>query len=887
MRTAPLIAFLASLILCAHARAATYAVGPDTPTGLEIVRDGARALQISLSCWGPEYKWFEYPGPAKTDPAGVRSVQQSASISGTTATLNLDYRARQSAPDKIELAYSLLASDPTEFVGVACVLRPAKGTTVTATFEDDSKEDVNWSQSGAIAKRVRRLDLTSAGETYSVTLDAPRVIETFSGEIRLWLAKGSIAGKTPTPTTVTLSFPTKTKLYPRETDSAATDITPDWFPYPVAMSGTPVDLSFLNKDASGKFVPAGSHGFLTVKGDDFAFADGTPARFWGVNVTAYAAMASYQRSAQLADRIARLGCNVVRLHHLDSDWGPNIINKEHPDGTTQHLDLPDMRKLDRLVHELKQRGIYVIMDPWVGRSFRPGDNVPGSDKFKEGNFGLHPYAFFDPRIQELTRKFLRDFWNHKNEFTGLAYKDEPAVISTECANEALFDLPNPMPEPYRTTFLRKYHDWCAKNNETPSPGDDVIRLNYPLQHQRFFQSLMRDFYADTRAFFKKDLGLKIPVNDSNWFHWPWIIGSQAGGDFMDSHHYYHGNRIGPSATMGGLWVQNPLNNPDTPFAKISAMAILGKPVTSSECGDNPPQTYRSSYYLGLAAVASLQGWDAITPYAYSQSPEPHGRLNEFEMESDPATVASIAAGALIYRRGDVQPAKKLAVMLLPKEEQYAMHWENDYEKAYDHTPHFRAMAETHRLAVVYDDKLPDGVTADVTMTPDSSHNYKHPDTQLLSDTQELWRDWSRGVGLINTPRTQAAYGLLSQTPVSTADASFHITTPFAAISLSSLTDAPIKSSPHLLLTAVARAQDANQTYNLSRTAIATKGKGPVLCEPVTGTLTFSTTSPTLTARPHLPNGILGPPIPLTVKDGKATLELKPSHKTLFYTLAEK
>ena len=35
----------------------------------------------------------------------------------------------------------------------------------------------------------------------------------------------------------------------------------------------------------------------------------------------------------------------------------------------------------------------------------------------------------------------------------------------------------------------------------------------------------------------------------------------------------------------------------------------------------------------------------------------------------------------------------------------------------------------------------------------------------------------------------------------------------------------------------------------------------------------------------MPNGVPGPAIPLTVKDGKATLELKAACKTLFYDIA--
>ena len=30
--------------------------------------------------------------------------------------------------------------------------------------------------------------------------------------------------------------------------------------------------------------PAGKHGFLQMKGKDYAFEDGTPVKFWGVNI---------------------------------------------------------------------------------------------------------------------------------------------------------------------------------------------------------------------------------------------------------------------------------------------------------------------------------------------------------------------------------------------------------------------------------------------------------------------------------------------------------------------------------------------------------------------------------------------------------------------------
>ena len=48
---------------------------------------------------------------------------------------------------------------------------------------------------------------------------------------------------------------------------------------PMYALDVPIDLRAVFQEEK----PAGRHGFLQVAGDHFAFADGTPARFWGTN----------------------------------------------------------------------------------------------------------------------------------------------------------------------------------------------------------------------------------------------------------------------------------------------------------------------------------------------------------------------------------------------------------------------------------------------------------------------------------------------------------------------------------------------------------------------------------------------------------------------------
>jgi hypothetical protein len=457
---------------------------------------------------------------------------------------------------------------------------------------------------------------------------------------------------------------------------------------------------------------------------------------------------------------------------------------------------------------------------------------------------------------------------------------------TELCNEFLYNQDIRL-EPYRDEYYQMYLQWAAKNGVDPV-GDRIFTLNFPIDNQRFYIRVMQQFFSSFYNYDRNDLGIKIPIGDSNWFHWPWEIACQSGGDFMDSHFYYGGDRIGAGYGLGGLWVANPPQGAGTPFGTIGAMALLGKPMSSSECGNNPPKTYRSAYYVGLAAVACLQEWDSLTAFAYSQSAQPVGTLAPYDMESDPATIASLAAGALIYRRQDVQPGRQLSVMTLPGSEIYAFHWENGAEKAFQNTAGFNVALETHRVAVVLGDqsKIPADVHPDEIMTPESAFAQMPEGTQLRSDTGELWRDWKLAVGMINTPRTQVAYGKLGESHMAwqTRDCNFAITTPYATVAMSSLTNDPIASSHHLLLTAIARAENRGMSFDIARTRVVENGTTPILVEPVVGVVRFKTSASHVTAWTIGSNGSKQKEIAVAMKNGEAFIPLRAQSETIFYDI---
>ena len=138
-----------------------------------------------------------------------------------------------------------------------------------------------------------------------------------------------------------------------EPELACGPLQADWRLGDIDLNGSPVDLRFLS-DA-----PAGRHGFVGARGESLVFRDGTPARFWGVNVAASAIFKSSDVEIEWqAERIARLGFNLVRLHHHDATaWlrGGGVI-RVGPDNS-RGLNPAGMAKLDRWIASLRRNGV--------------------------------------------------------------------------------------------------------------------------------------------------------------------------------------------------------------------------------------------------------------------------------------------------------------------------------------------------------------------------------------------------------------------------------------------------------------------------------------------------------------------------------------------------
>jgi len=230
------------------------------------------------------------------------------------------------------------------------------------------------------------------------------------------------------------------------------------FPFVVSYDAPPsiADLSgWLDR-------PAGKHGFVRVQDGRMVVGDAgkpAPIRFWATNLCFEACFPTHEQADRLAARLAWLGLNCVRMHHMDSHsiWG------DSPNKLT--IDPKKLDRLDYLIHKLKQHGIYTNINLHVSRWFDKAEGFVARQQRPNYDKGLDN---FEPRMIELQKKYARDLLAHVNPYTKTAYVDEPAVAMIEINNENAFfcewagNRLDDLPEPYATTYRSLWNAWLRK-----------------------------------------------------------------------------------------------------------------------------------------------------------------------------------------------------------------------------------------------------------------------------------------------------------------------------------------------------------------------------------------------------------------------------------------
>lgn len=248
----------------------------------------------------------------------------------------------------------------------------------------------------------------------------------------------------------------------------STNSFPFVIPWDDTLAGTATDVSFLNAK------PAGVNGHIIAKQGVFIESGSRKrVRFLGTNLGASAAFPLKEEAPIIAKHLAKMGINIVRFHHLQNDWDKEYGMIWKKGKEQMEFDPVQIDRLDFFIAELKKQGIYTNMNLQTTRKMIPELGIPAS---------AMEIPNFQKKVDKLNRKMIslqkqyaKDLLDRKNPYTGLKYKDDPALMVLEINNEnSLVGWPGEQPgaglekwpEPFQSELRSRWNEWLLKKYRT-------------------------------------------------------------------------------------------------------------------------------------------------------------------------------------------------------------------------------------------------------------------------------------------------------------------------------------------------------------------------------------------------------------------------------------
>ena len=235
-----------------------------------------------------------------------------------------------------------------------------------------------------------------------------------------------------------------------QVDEDAPGYFPFWIP---AFDETDsfTDMSFLSPE------PAGASGRAQVRNGHFYDAAGKRLRLLGTNLCFQGPFPDKEHAPAIAGHLRKLGFNIIRFHHIDG--------RPAPRGLWLHdysaFDPEQLDKLDWLIYQLKEHGIFTNLNLHVSRTYQ---GIP-KDCPRAFRYGKGLDNFYPEYIQS-QKGYAKRLLSHRNPYTDSTYAKEPAVLVIELNNEnALTNVSwedlRAMPEPHLTELTRQWQAWLA------------------------------------------------------------------------------------------------------------------------------------------------------------------------------------------------------------------------------------------------------------------------------------------------------------------------------------------------------------------------------------------------------------------------------------------
>lgn len=669
-----------------------------------------------------------------------------------------------------------------------------------------------------------------------------------------------------------------------------TDQNPDttnWYAYEQpgygATIGTALDASYL-LDA-----PAGKHGYISKNGEKMYFEDGAEARFWAVNVSGDSIFDTSRTGLEnLAARIAALGYNCVRLHHLDAFFNAptNIFGGHGYGGNRKEVKLDSWRmdKLCYFMNELKKRGIYWMLDQTVSRYEMEEDNF---DPNYKSDMGVKRVAYFDAQAQENRMRYSEMLMTWKNQYTGMTIGEDPSLV--------LIDLENENQPSWMFSFAAQYDyykrelrtllvDWLRKEygtdeavikawsdntgkkalldgesiekgymeiaaistkNYTSARCDDLIRFAYDLviDYSNRYTKRLRDIGVKALIVPLTNYGSNAPAN---------IYAQAVAGDFGDNHQYWAGfsSSLFTTGATASSVASSMSNNNLGVLGVLANSKVYGMPYIISEWNIGTVSAIASEANMLMASYSLMQGWN---PFCFAMHTDKfqidfnypdevkkvesglvyedkNVMTNNLAVDCDPVKMGTLPAASMLFHRHDVKEADK---------GYYDRYGDNDYYNASAYQlPSDAGYAMIGKTSAMYDVKEYDESKIDNDVLY-LSKKAKKDKTPFVSVTGEMSTDLQNQIFKVNTERSQSAIGYISGTVQELDDVKFETDNKFSSCTLTSLSkDEPIYSCDRLLLTVAGDHRNSGEVRSNDMKRILKAGHAPILVEQITGKVTL-------------------------------------------------
>ncbi len=847
-------------------------VSPDNAFGFQFLHAGQPWLKCEPVAWGPNWAWRGFgakargkggvlevtaPFESNKEAGEIISVTQKVSASGPRSVVfNFTLTAAKAVP--LTALVSSFATEQAARDGEV-ILRSAAG--------QETRRPLSFAGiAGIDAVNRITLDSKAAGQ---VTMDLePAAPIRFDNGLRLCLAEQNFPAGTRT-LRVTMTFPEPVALLVSDEDLARyTKVVPtaDWFPFTPTRDLGPSVVGFENWLDK----PAGRHGGVRMVGEGFQFADGTPVKFFGTNLS-YALSAPQKGDAAfLAQRFAKWGVNAVRMHKFTNPNGwegigdPDDMTKMHPDG----LD-----RLDNFTAELTKAGVYYGWSHSFQVHIRPGNKGrllaydELMDKLKGNTYAIINFA---PDLQDLMIEMVVNLLRHPNPYTGKTYAQDPALAYIELQNEDdIFfytseNAVNACPT-YKAFFTKRWCQWLkAKYGSTAAlkrawgdalgGGESLEAGNIALQGNPWFMGddnlpkqaagakqrlldnaahlhdLQNQFYT---RFAKaiRDAGYQGPLCGSPWQapamlpHY-YNLRSDAAVGYIDRHNYF-GDKL--EDTM--------LRAPGSGYFSSGLQQVAGRPFGLSEWITVYPALYSADGPPMIAAYGlGLQGWDASyefqseggqTAWRRDAGSPPFGVWNV----DTPTQLGQYPALARMVARGDVKTGDVIATRRVSPQGLATgtfdftdkVQQSGDVKSFGGAVP--AAALAAGRCLVEFTEQPRPSTFADMA-------KYTQGDV-ITSTTGELAWNAKAGYFTINTAGTKGVVGFAQGQEQTLGSAKLRLDCAYASLLITALEPkATLANAATALVTAVARNANTRFTVFSVDQRVLDNGVAPLLLEPV-------------------------------------------------------